>query len=738
VRSSSKSGSDRPDAGAPLAGGMVGELRVAVVGNPNSGKTTLFNALTGLRQKVGNYPGVTVEKKEGVFRYEGATYRLIDLPGAYSLTAVSDDERVVRDLFLGLLAAEPAADLALIVVDASQLERQLFLATQVMDLGLPAVIALTMNDEARQLGRAVDPAHLTAQLGVPVVEVIAPQQQGIDELRRALHRVRSQTPPPPWSIGEKVLAAVDHLAEHIRVHHDAARPYLRQIAVQLLLYPDYEHPLGSLSGVAALAGELRAGLEASGTPWRDAEARGRYAWIREVVQGARAAARPAYTPSRSDRTDRVVTHPVWGLVIFVLVMAVVFQALFSWAGPIMGWIDTFFSWLGAAVGELLPAGPLRGLLADGVIAGVGGVLVFLPQILLLFFFIAVLEDSGYMARAAFLMNRHMRRAGLHGRAFIPLLSGFACSIPGIMATRTIPDRRDRLVTMLVVPLVSCSARLPVYALMIAAFVPPRALLGQLFNLQGLVLWCAYLFSLAAAITMAFIFRKTILRGQTQPFVMELPPYRVPDWRTVLITMWERGRLFITQAGTIILAMNIVLWFLLSYPTQPAVSQDYAVQRSAARAALSGDELSQRLAALDGQEAADRLRLSYAGRLGHALEPALKPLGFDWKIGIGLIGSLVAREVFVSTMAVVNGIGGSGGQPGTLVDSIRGQYAPLVGITIIIFFVLACQCLATIAITRRESRSWGWAAFLFGYMTLLAYVASLVFYQLTSRLWPELS
>jgi ferrous iron transport protein B len=386
----------------------------------------------------------------------------------------------------------------------------------------------------------------------------------------------------------------------------------------------------------------------------------------------------------------------------------------------------------------MPAGPLKGLVVDGVIAGIGGVLIFLPQILLLFFFIAILEDSGYMARAAFLMNRHMRRAGLHGRAFIPLLSGFACSIPGIMATRTIGDRRDRLVTMLVVPLVSCSARLPVYALMIAAFVPPTAILGKFFSLQGLVLWCAYLFSLAAAITVAYLLRSTVLRGKVQPFVMELPPYRIPDWRTVLITMWERGRVFLTQAGTIILAMNIVLWFLLSYPANPPLSQDYGAMRLAASQALNGDELDLRLDEIARLESSERMSLSYAGRLGRVIEPALKPLGFDWKIGIGLIGSLAAREVFVATMAVVYGIGSADDQQASLVSSFRREFNTLVGISVMIFFILACQCLATVAIVKRESRSWGWAAFQFGYMTLLAYTASLIFYQVASSIWPELA
>ncbi|MBN2081078.1 ferrous iron transport protein B [bacterium] len=715
------------------------ELRVVVIGNPNAGKTTLFNALTGLRQKVGNYPGVTVERKEGRYVYEGAAYRLIDLPGAYSLTATSDDERIVRDTLLRLLPTEQPEDIVLVVVDATHLERQLFIATQVMDLGIPTVVALTMNDEARRHGRAVDAEHLTRRLGVPVVEVTAPQRKGVAELREALRNVAGRPPEaPPWSIGEQVLAAVDRLATHIGAHYTAPLPYRRQLAVQLLLYPDYEHPFRNLAGAEELVTALRGELEATGANWTKAEVQGRYDWIHQVAQGARVAA-AEYKPSISDRLDAVLTHPVWGLVVFLVVMAVVFQSIFTWSGPFMDGIDWFFGWLGGQAGAVLPAGPLRGLIVDGLIPGVGGVVIFLPQILILFLAIALLEDSGYMARAAFLMNKHMQRAGLHGRAFIPMLSGFACSIPGIMAARTIPNRRDKLVTMLVVPMVSCSARLPVYALMIAAFVPALPIFGfGGFTLQGVVLWLAYMVSLGAAITVAFIFRKTLFRGQTQPFVLELPPYRVPHIGTVLIAMWERGKLFITQAGTIILAINIILWFLLSYPSNPPLSVDYAALRAEARAAQSGQALADSLAELDNSEAAERISLSYGGRLGRALEPAIKPLGFDWKIGIGLVGSLAAREVFVSTLAVAYGVGEADETDSSLIGKLRADFGLLTGLTVIIFFILSCQCLATVAVMKREANSLGWALFLYAYMTTIAYLASLVFYQVTTRIWPHLA
>jgi ferrous iron transport protein B len=715
------------------------EIHVAVVGSPNSGKTTLFNALTGMHQKVGNYPGVTVDRKEGSYRHRGMRYRLIDLPGAYSLTATSDDERIVRDMLLRLMPSESPEDMVLVVVDASQLERQLFIATQVMDLGVPMVVALTLNDEARRLGRAVDAESLAQRLGVPVVEVIAPRGKGINELRCVLNETAGRVPePPPWSIGESVLKAVDRLASHLGEHHPAPLGYRRQLAVQLLLYPEYEHPLRDLPGVAELAADLRGALDTTGKQWRQAEAQGRFDWIKKAVAAARAPAQDGYRPSVSDRVDRVLTHPIWGVVFFIAVMGVMFQSVFTWAVPFMDSIDWLFGWLGAQVGAWIQPGWFQGLVVDGVITGIGGVMIFLPQILLLFLFIAVLEDCGYMSRAAFLTNRHMRRAGLHGKAFIPMMAGFACSIPGIMAARTIPNRRDKMVTMLVVPLISCSARLPVYALMIAAFIPALPVIGGFtgFTLQGLTLWLIYLWSIAMAITVAFLLRKAVFPGKSEPFVMELPSYRLPHWRTVLMAMWERGKLFLTTAGTIILVINIILWFLLSYPVNPEISTLYASERSDAQVILGGEELATRLTEIDAQETSATLAYSFAGRLGHGIEPVIEPLGFDWRIGIGIIGSLAAREVFVSTLAVILGVSGDGEDEGqSLVERIRGAMSPLSGISIIIFFLLSCQCLATVAVMKRESKSWGWAAFLYGYMTAFAYIACLVFFQVASRIWP---
>ncbi|HES58685.1 MAG TPA: ferrous iron transport protein B, partial [Firmicutes bacterium] len=603
------------------------KLVAALVGNPNSGKTTLFNALTGLRHKVGNYPGVTVERKEGTFRHNGCEFSMIDLPGTYSLCAVSEDERTVRDLLLNLIPGEREVDLVVVVVDASHLERHLYLATQVMDLGFPMVVALTMNDEARQLGRGVDAAALGRGLGVPVVEVLAPRGRGIGELKVAMEeQIGGDAVPPDWKLGESLLAEIDRLADLIGKHLPGKQNARRHLALQLLTDTDHEHPLMQIDELNLATAGLVQRLNENIPNWREAEAHGRYVWINQATAKSRTSL--PYKPSRSDGADRYVTHPVWGMVIFCVVMAVMFQSIFTWAGPFMDGIEWFFGWLGEIVATWLPAGPLRGLVVDGIIGGVGGVIVFLPQILILFLFIVLLEDSGYMARAAFLMNRHMRRAGLHGRSFVPLLSGFACAIPALMSARTIPDRRDRLITMLVIPLVSCSARLPVYALIIAAFVPAIPVFKglDLFTLQGLTLLSLYFFSIAAAVTTAFVLRKSMFKGQVQPFIMELPPYRWPNLKTVLATIWERGRLFLTQAGTIILAVNVLLWFLLSYPVDPQITGEYDQLRRTAAVELSGEALDAQVASLDTEESSKQLAHSFGGRMGKVMEPALRPLG----------------------------------------------------------------------------------------------------------------
>ncbi|MCB1218895.1 ferrous iron transport protein B [bacterium] len=721
-------------------------IRVALVGNPNTGKTTLFNALTGLKQKVANYPGVTVERKSGQFSFEGHSIEVIDLPGAYSLRPTNDVERITRDVLLGLMGSEKPVDVVVVCLDAGNLERNLYFATQVLDLGLPGVVALTMNDEATSMGQPVDPVILEQHLGRPVVETVAPTYKGVTELKRSiLQAIGREGEDLPWSIGEKVLHAIEHLAVEIGRHKPMERRILRQIAVELLLDRRGTNRMIDLPGIRELVGKLRAELEWAGVKWVESESLGRYAWIRSVIETTRSASEEKFKPSRSDRVDRVLTHPVFGLGIFLLVMAVVFQSIYTWAGPFMDMIDGLTAAAATAVAGSMSPGPLRDLLTDGIISGVGAVLIFLPQILLLFLFIVLMEDSGYLARAAFVMNRHMRRYGLTGHAFIPMLSGFACAIPAIMSTRNISDPRTRLATIMAVPLTSCSARLPVYALMIGALIPATPLFAG-FTAQGFVLLGAYVFSICAALLVARTFRMTVLKGRQQPFIIELPPYRIPSWKTVLNSVWERGRMFVTQAGTIILAINIILWFIAYFPHDNSLQVKYDAQRSSAESMLSGEQLELRMEEIDSLQSGEMLRGSIAGKLGQAIEPVIRPLGFDWKIGIGLLASFAAREVFVSTMAIVYNVGEADETSVSLMDAMRNEkhasgervYSPLVALNIIIFFILACQCMGTVAVVKRETNSWKWPAVMVGYMTLLAYVSCLLFYQIGIRIWPGLA
>lgn len=612
-------------------------LTFALVGNPNCGKTTIFNALTGLRQKIGNYPGVTVEKKVGsFFTQHGEKRDLIDLPGTYSLVPQSPDERVTRDTLLGLQSDTAAPDRVICVLDASNLERNLYFATQVLEVGLPAIVVLNMMDMAAAKGEKIDVALLSEHLGCPVVAATANHSDGLLALRLALSQPVQPNlhPRTDFSDSENVSE------EAISARYD----YIGQIANGVTSYSD------------------------------------------------------VHADDRTDKLDAVLTHPVWGWVVFLGLMGFMFWSIFTFASYPMDFIDAAFSKLAGFIQNTIPTGDLRDLLTDGVIAGVGGVMVFLPQILILFLFIGLLEDSGYMARAAFIMDRVMSRVGLHGKSFIPLLSSYACAIPGIMATRTIESPRDRLATILVAPFMSCSARLPVYGLMISTLIPGgTASAGQKAGLMMLM----YLLGTAAAFFFALLFKRTFLRGEPPPLVLELPPYRLPGLFTVLQHMLSRAKAFLTRAGTLILGLSILLWFFSTFPKTDA--------------GLSG---------------------SFAGRVGHFIEPVLTPLGFNWKIGIGLIGAQAAREVFVSTMGIVYSIDGADKNTEPLRLALlrdhwpdgRPVFTPLVAICIMVFFVFSMQCIATLAVVKRETNSWRWPAFQFFYMTTFAYVATFVLYQ----------
>jgi ferrous iron transport protein B len=711
---------------------------VALTGNPNCGKTTLFNALTGLRAKVGNYAGVTVERKEG--RMLGTAppnaITLLDLPGTYSLSPQSLDEQISRDILFNRLSEVAAPSLVVVVIDASNLERNLYYATQVIELGYPTILVLNMIDVAERQGHFIDSEKLSAELGVPVVPVVANVGKGVPELRESILQLARNMAPDSRArhqlfceLPESAARELDALEKAL---HLQKSPVNRR-AEALLVLGDarltedsvYAQPTRDLIRAA------RERLEKSGVDWASVTIEGRYARVGEIARAA-LEDRGAEGEPFSDKLDRVLTHKFWGLLIFVVIMAVMFQSIFTFARIPMDWIDAGVSWLGDRVSNGMPPGDLRSLIVDGVIKGVGAVLVFLPQICLLFLFIGFLEDTGYMARAAFLMDRLMSKVGLHGKSFIPMLSSFACAIPGIMATRTIETPKDRLATILVAPLMSCSARLPVYTLLIAACIPDKKVFG-FWKLQGITMLFMYLLGIVVALLMAWLFKKTILKGEPPLLIMELPPYKRPVVRVALRHMWDRSKLFLQRAGTVILGINIVLWFLASYPRHAEIEQQYAQKKAAVTANKDAVER------LDKEQAGENLRHSFAGMTGRALEPIIKPLGFDWKIGIGIVASFAAREVFVSTMSTVYNIGESENKEATskaLADTLREEtrpdgsrlYTPLLGVTLMVFYVFALQCVSTVAVVRRETNSWKWPAFQWAYMGALAWFLAFITYH----------
>jgi ferrous iron transport protein B len=647
-------------------GSRTKNLTVALAGNPNAGKTTLFNSLTGLKQKVANYPGVTVERKQGIWQLPFANADLIDLPGLYSLDATSLDEQIAREVISGEQPGVPRLDAVIAVVDATNLERNLYLVTQLLEFGTPVVVVLTMIDTFEKQKHLIDIGRLQRLLKVPVIAMNAKTGRGKRELADALKYV--------------------------------------------------------LGGKAPVPKELNGNLEGAS---QNTRIFARYGFISKVVQQS-VKHNDRADHVLSEKIDKVLTHKVFGLLILVAVLLVVFQAIFSWASLPMDLLDKGFGELADLVKAEMPPGILNDLVTDGVIAGVGGVLVFLPQILLLFLFISLLEDTGYMARAAFLLDKLMSRVGLHGKAFLPLMSSFACAIPGIMATRTIESRRDRFATILIAPFMSCSARLPVYSLMIAAFFTGQKVFG--FISTGAVLMLAmYTLGITVAVIVAFILKRTLLKAPPPPFLMELPPYRVPNLRSVFQNMITRAWLFVKRAGTVILAISIILWALMYFPRVPQNVPADTQQTTA----------SDQKAAPAESEASYQLEHSFAGMLGHTIEPVIRPLGFDWKTGVALIASFAAREVIVSTLGIIYNVGNDQDeQSATLVSAIRDAkkddgspaWTPLTALSLMVFFVLAMQCMSTLAVVRRETNSWRWPIFMLTYMTGLAYVAAMITYQ----------
>jgi ferrous iron transport protein B len=629
---------------SPAAAAMAApQLSLSLVGVPNCGKSALFNRLTGSRQKVANYPGVTVERKEGRFvgPRSGRTFRVVDLPGAYSLEPTTLDEAIARDVVLGRHAAEPAPDLLVCVVDATNLRLNLRLVLELKRLGRPMIVALNMSDVAEQRGYQLDRAALERALGVPVIPTVAVRAGGERDL----------------------VAAID-------VYGFAERALARERT------PLAPPSAPSAAEIEATQREVRRVLTDSGY---------------RVPARLKALA----------RLDAIVLHPVAGPVLLATVLFLMFQAVFSWAKAPQNLINTGVQSLSGWLAGVLPAGPLRGLLLDGVVAGTGSVLVFLPQILILFLFIIALEDSGYLPRAAFMLDRLMGRVGLSGRAFIPLLSSFACAIPGIMAARTIPSSRDRLATIMIAPLMTCSARLPVYALLIGAFIPQRAV--GVLNLRGLVLFALYLAGVASALGVAFVLKRTVMRGEYRPLLLELPEYRLPHLSNLVLGLWERARIFLTRVGTIILTLMVVLWFLASFPAPPAGATGPAIQ------------------------------YSIAGMLGHALQLLFAPIGFNWQISIALVPGLAAREVAVSALGTVYAMSGSSDVAGALTPIIAQGWSLATGLSLLAWYVFAPQCLSTLAVVKRETNSWRYPLYMAAYLFALAYLGAFATYRVALAL-----
>jgi len=723
---------------------------VAIAGNPNCGKTTLFNSLTGVHAKVGNYPGITVERREAALHLpDGRDAVLLDIPGTYSLSARTAEEQIAISAIAGLNRFQDP-DAVIVVVDGTQLARNLYLALQVLELRLKVVVALNMCDVLEREGVAVDTDKLSEELGVAVVRVSAIRGDGIADLKEAVSNVLAADGVSHGvvqrlngTVGSAVDAVMPEIPEGWSRGDGERRAAL---ATWALLSLDEEDELWEVpEALRETVLRQRRLVEEAGEDLDLQVVSARYQWIDGVcarVMGELPGALRRFT----DAFDRVLISPIVGFPVFLLVMGMVFEALFTWSAPLIDIVSNVMSVFGESLGAVLPEGLLRDFVTDGLVAGVGAVIVFLPQILMLFLFISLMEDSGYMARAAFLMDRIMKAIGLTGRAFVPMLSGFACAIPAIMATRTMERRRDRMLTMMVVPIMTCSARLPVYTLIIAALYPaPDQAGGKVFgffSLQALLMVAMYLFSTVLALVAAAVLGRTLFRGESSPLLLELPPYRWPSPFSVIRQMWERSRLFVTEAGTVILTCTIVLWVLLTFPRDLALSRDYAqeavtIEVTGVAEGVPEDAIIDQLSVLGGLEDAERLRASWGGRLGRTLEPVIAPLGFDWKIGVGLIGAFAAREVFISTMGVVYGMGdGVDEETVPLREHLQAEvwpdgrrvYTPLVGLSLMVFFALAAQCMSTLAVVKRETRSYRWPVFLFSYMTGLAWIASFCVYQ----------